>query len=146
MRWHTCVASGGFNVPFGRYKSIAYRTDFLDYQPTLAAWEFRNNDCLAVPIESGDFIYADPPYDVPFTQYSAGGFDWNDQERTARWLAAHDGPVALSNQATDRIIALYSDLGFSVTYVDAPRRVSCTGDRQSAREVLATRNLESSHV
>ena len=27
-------------------------------------------------------------------------------------------------------------------HLDAPRRISCTGDRSPAREVIATRNLE----
>jgi len=44
-----------------------------------------------------------------------------------------------SNQATARIIELYERLGFKLTYLDGPRRISCTGDRTAAREVLATR-------
>ena len=86
-------------------------------------------------------IYADPPYDVEFTQYSAGGFNWEDQVRLAHWLKKHPGPVALSNQLTPRIEELYSDLGFTLTTLDAPRRISCTGDRTPAKEVLATLNL-----
>jgi DNA adenine methylase len=31
---------GGFNVPFGRYRSIPYRRDFTEYMPVLAQWEF----------------------------------------------------------------------------------------------------------
>ena len=42
-------------------------------------------------LSADDFIYADPPYDVEFTTYSAGGFGWDDQVRTAEWLAAHAG-------------------------------------------------------
>ncbi|HKF94000.1 MAG TPA: DNA adenine methylase, partial [Gammaproteobacteria bacterium] len=84
-----------------------------------------------------DFIYADPPYDVEFTTYSSGGFSWDDQVRTAKLLAAHPGPVVMSNQATPRIIELYERLGFQLRYFDAPRRISCTGDRTAAREVLA---------
>jgi DNA adenine methylase len=86
-------------------------------------------------------VYADPPYDVEFTTYSAGGFSWDDQKRTARFLAAHPGPVVISNQATPRIIELYEELGFELNYLDAPRRISCTGDRTAAREVLAIKIL-----
>ena len=88
-----------------------------------------------------DFVYADPPYDVPFTQYSKDGFGWHEQERAAEWLARHPGPVILANQATDRIIALYTRLGFDLVFLKGPRMISCTGDRRPAREVLATRHL-----
>jgi len=86
-------------------------------------------------------VYADPPYDVEFRQYSPDGFSWDDQVRLAQWLARHLGPVVLSNQATERIVRLYEQLGFRLTFLDAPRRISCTGDRSPAREVIATRNL-----
>jgi len=94
-----------------------------------------------VSLSKGDFVYADPPYDVEFTHYSQGGFSWDDQVRAAKWLARHRGPVVLSNQATDRIVKLYRKLGYSLTLLDAPRRISCTGDRTPAKEVIATRNL-----
>jgi DNA adenine methylase len=133
--------SGGFNVPFGRYKSINYRRDFLEYRDAFVNWEFTNADFDQIPLRGDDFIYADPPYDVEFTSYSQGGFGWLEQERAARWLAKHPGPVVLSNQATKRIVELYSSLGYVLTFLDAPRRISCTGDRTPAPEVLATRNL-----
>ena len=131
--------SGGFNVPFGTYKAINYTRDFLEYAAVFAKWRFTNLDIEALEFEPGDFIYADPPYDVEFTTYSAGGFSWDDQVRTAELLARHYGPVVISNQATPRIIELYERLGFELTYLDGPRRISCTGDRTAAREVLATR-------
>ena len=55
----------------------------------------------------------------------------------AELLAQHPGPVVISNQATPRIVELYGDLGFELNYLDGPRRISCTGDRTAAREVLA---------
>lgn len=134
-------SKGLYNVPFGKHATINYRTDFLDFVPVLERWQFTNTDFAAVPLLPGDFIYADPPYDVEFTTYSAGGFGWVDQERTARWLAQHHGPVVLSNQATDRIVRLYTELGYELTFLSAPRRVSCTGDRTPAREVLATKGF-----
>jgi DNA adenine methylase len=133
--------SGAFNVPFGRYARIAYTTDFTAYRAPLAPWTFTTGDVEAVPLERGDFVYADPPYDVEFTHYATGGFSWDDQERTAVWLAQHRGPVVLVNQRTDRIEHLYRTLGYSVRFLDAPRRISCTGDRTSAREIIGTRNL-----
>lgn len=133
--------SGQFNVPFGRYTQITYARDFTPYRDALAGWHFTNTDVESLPLEVDDFVYADPPYDVEFTSYSSGGFSWADQERTALHLAQHHGPVILVNQATQRIRDLYRELGYAVETLPAPRRISCTGDRTPAREVIATRNL-----
>ena len=131
--------SGEFNVPFGTYTTVNYDADFSIYPAVLRDWTFTNVDIEKVPIEKGDFVYADPPYDVEFTTYSSGGFSWEDQQRTAEFLAQHDGPVVISNQATPRIVDLYQQLGFELSYLEGPRRISCTGDRTAAREVLAVR-------
>lgn len=132
---------GQFNVPFGRYTRIAYRRDFSAYRPVLAGWTFRAGDFGDLRYEPDDFVYADPPYDVPFTAYASGGFNWADQVRTAECLARLPGPVVLVNQATERIIDLYERCGFTLRRAQAPRRISCTGDRRPAEEVIATRNL-----
>jgi DNA adenine methylase len=133
--------SGEFNVPFGRYGTVNYATDFHSYRTLFRRWSFTNKDLAKLPIESDDFIYADPPYDVEFTSYSAGGFNWDDQVRTAELLAKHRGPVLLSNQATKRTVNLYRRLGFKLKFLDAPRRINSNGNRDSAPEVLATRNV-----
>jgi len=132
---------GGFNVPFGRYARIGYTRDFTAYREPFADWDFVNTDFEAIPLDHDDFVYADPPYDVEFRQYAKEGFGWEEQVRAAEWLAKHPGPVVLSNQATPRIIALYKRLGFSLKFLQAPRMISCTGDRTPAREVLATKNF-----
>jgi DNA adenine methylase len=134
--------SGGYNVPFGRYKRINYKSDFSDYQNVLSNWTFTNSDFETLKIQTGDFIYADPPYDVPFRHYSQGGFSWDDQVRLAEWLALHDGPVILSNQATPKINDLYQQLGFDLDFIDAPRTISCkVNERKKVKEVLAKRGF-----
>jgi len=132
---------GYFNVPFGRYEKINYQSDFTAYQALFVNWRLESTDFENLHLQPGDFIYADPPYDVQFTSYSAAGFTWEDQVRLAHWLSAHPGPVLLSNQATDRIVDLYRSLNFSLRFYDAPRLISCKGDRSPAKEVLAGRNL-----
>jgi DNA adenine methylase len=133
--------TGGFNVPFGRYKRINYVRDFEAYRGVFSGWTFTSTDVERIPLSADDFVYADPPYDVEFTLYAKGGFGWDDQVRTAEWLARHPGPVILVNQATPRIRALYRDLGYELTFLAGPRRISCTGDRSPAEEILATRNV-----
>lgn len=132
---------GEFNVPFGKYNTIHYAADFYAYQAPLSAWTFTAGDFQSIDLDSDDFVYADPPYDVPFTQYAKTGFGWDDQVRLAEWLSAHPGPVVLSNQATGRICDLYERLGFRLIKLPAPRRISCNGDRTPAIEVLALRGI-----
>jgi len=132
---------GEFNVPFGSHKTIAYVTDFSKYRDSFQSWEFSCSDFGALKILPTDFIYADPPYDVEFTKYSKEDFRWEDQVRLVKWLDHHPGPVILSNQATDRVVDLYTTHGFRLEKLNGPRRISCNGDRTSAPEVLAIRGL-----
>jgi DNA adenine methylase len=50
------------------------------HRDLFADWTFANLDFEAMPLERDDFVYADPPYDVEFTQYAKDGFAWEDQE------------------------------------------------------------------
>lgn len=135
-------SSGFFNVPFGRYSSIGYRNNFGDYRDLLRRWKFMCGDFELLKLKAGDFIYADPPYDVEFTRYSSEDFRWHDQERLVTWLRAHEGPVLASNQATPRILKLYKKHGFTVLSLPAPRMISCNGNRTPALEMLAARNID----
>jgi DNA adenine methylase len=133
---------GEFNVPFGSYKHINYMADFDAYYEVLQPWSFTISDFEQMALDQDDFVYADPPYDVQFTQYSQYGFKWEDQVRLAHWLAKHPGPTIISNQATERIVDLYKNLGYTVIYYyPVPRRIRCNGDRTPAIEVLALRNI-----
>lgn len=131
--------AGGFNVPFGRYTTVTYIRDFTPWQTVLQPWTFTTGDVTRMALDPEDFVYADPPYDVEFTQYARDGFSWADQIRTAEWARRHPGPVVLVNQATRRIKELYGDLGFTLHVHEAPRRISCNGDRRAAQEIVATR-------
>ncbi len=135
-------STGEFNVPFGQYKRARYELDFARYKAVLQSWDFSCGDFEQMPVDASAFLYADPPYDVPFRQYAKEGFAWQDQVRLAKWLARHPGPVVASNQATGRVVALYGDLGFTVRFLDAPRMISCNGDRTPAREMLAMKGLD----
>jgi DNA adenine methylase len=107
-------------------------------------WDFSCEDFEKLRITANDFVYVDPPYDVEFRQYSEAGFDWKDQVRLAKWIADRIDrrvPVVMSNQATERVVKLYRDMGFKLEFLDAPRMISCKGDRTRAKEVLATRGI-----
>ena len=134
-------AKGEFNVPKGSYTSIQYIRDFSPWAEALRRWDLVTVDFESITLKPDDWVYCDPPYDVPFVKYTADGFAWADQERLAHWLARHTGPAVASNQATPRILALYRGLGFQVQTRMAPRKISCNGDRTPAQEMLATKNM-----
>jgi DNA adenine methylase len=134
---------GEFNTPLGRYVNPKFSKDLSNYAAVLKDWEFTVADFADVPLSKGDFVYADPPYDNAYTGYSGSGFNSDDQDRLARRLAKHDGPVLISNHATPAMLGLYKELGFDVSReYRAPRMIHCFGDRTPAREVLATMNLD----
>jgi DNA adenine methylase len=135
-------SSGLFNVPFGKYSQINYLRDFSAYIDALAGWEFTSGDFAKVEVEANDFLYVDPPYDVEFRQYAAGGFTWDDQVRLANWTAELDVPVVISNQATERVVKLYKSLGFSLQFAEVPRFINCIGTKRGpVREVLGTKGI-----
>jgi DNA adenine methylase len=134
-------SKGAFNVPFGRYNKITYIQDFSRYTNLFQQWEFSCLDFEKLPIAKDDILYLDPPYDVQFTKYSKEDFTWNDQERLVAWLSSLTNPIAVSNQATDRVLELYEKAGFTIRKVSGPRRISCTGDREPALEMLALKNI-----
>ena len=132
---------GEYNVPFGSYKTINYQTDFSAYTSAFKLWHFYSCDFEDIDVPEDGFIYADPPYDKSFSKYAKDDFKWDDQIRLAYWLAEQSVPVVASNLATDRIIELYDNLGFSIQKIEAPRRISCNGNRVPAIEILATLNV-----
>lgn len=128
---------GYYNVPFGKYKTINISKDLTHYSKLITNWILSCGDFSQLDIDSNDLVYVDPPYDVEFTKYSRLDFKWDDQVRLANWLKTLPCDVIASNQATSRVINLYASLDFRIEFVEAPRRISCTGNRTAAKEILA---------
>src|SRR5687768_18361685 len=47
-----------------------YTTLFRSYAGAMEGWRFSSGDFASLELQPDDFVYADPPYDVEFTQYS----------------------------------------------------------------------------
>jgi DNA adenine methylase len=135
-------SSGGFNVPFGKYKNprICDRDGLVAASRALALADVVMCDFSEVTrdLASGDFVYLDPPY-VPisrtasFTSYAKDGFGPRDQERLAGELHAlkkRRARAMLSNADTPVTRALYA--GLEVHAVRAPRSISCDGATRAA--------------
>lgn len=137
--------SGGFNVPFGRHKTINYLSDFSAYTQAFSNWIFACADFTdslqAVRAIPDSFVYADPPYDNGFTAYTRTTFSWDDQVRLAELLASRSQPTVVSNLATQRILELYKELGFKIKVILAPRSISNNGNRTPVEEMLAWKNI-----
>jgi len=140
-------ASGGFNVPFGRYKRPYFpEQEMRAFRDKSRRASFRHQifEKTFSGAESGDVIYCDPPY-VPlsassnFTSYSAGGFNLQQQKDlvdTARKTAAKGIPVLISNHDTDFTNDHYHEAQLETFFVQ--RYISRNGQkRNKASEILA---------
>jgi len=143
-------ASGGFNVPFGRYKRpyfpaaemLAFHRKARARRAAFRPWDFARAIDQAEP---GDVVYCDPPY-VPlspsanFTSYSPGGFDLERQRALADIAAraAHRGvPVLISNHNTEFTLQAYEGAR-RLDKFEVQRFISCNGRRREhAGELLA---------
>ena len=142
-------ADGGFNVPIGRYANPdwVHRDRIHRASEALADVEIRNGDFAYVldAADPGDLVYFDPPYEplsptADFTEYSAEGFDRDDQRRlldAATTLVDRGVHVVLSNSGV--MYEPYTEAGLDVDTVDAVRAINSDADnRDAVDEVIAT--------
>lgn len=159
-------ASGGFNVPAGRYDrpKIADRdklrrvTDALSDRRVRLVWgSFEAALDLAEP---GDFLYFDPPYaplssTANFTAYTAPRFDRQAQIRLQQVviaLARRGCHVVVSNSTADEITALYEQnkdaraAGLRARRVPARRAINSDASRRGTVEEYLISNVDHSAI
>ncbi|MFC7185622.1 DNA adenine methylase [Halorubrum yunnanense] len=142
-------ADGGFNVPAGRYANPDWvqRDRIRRASDVLAEAAIRNDDFAYVldAADPGDLVYFDPPYEpmsatASFNEYSADGFDREDQRRlldVASELDEAGVRVVLSNSGV--MYEPYADAGFRVETEDATRAINSDPDsRDAVDEIVAT--------
>lgn len=139
--------TGGFNSPFGRYKKPHFPVETMRHfvqKSQHATFQIANFIDTMHEASSGDIVYCDPPYmplskTASFTDYSAGGFGWNEQvqlAKSARQLADRGVRVIISNHNTPEVRKLYK--GARISQFDVPRFISQdANNRTKAREILA---------
>lgn len=84
--------SGGFNVPFGRYKKPYFpqaELEFFAEKASRAQFICCGYEETFDRVKAGDVVYCDPPYaplstTASFTGYAKGGFSQHDQIRLAQ--------------------------------------------------------------
>jgi len=142
-------ADGGFNVPMGRYSDPEWvQADRVRaVSRVLECAEVRNDDFEYVleAASEGDLVYLDPPYQpmsatADFAEYSAEGFDREDQRRlleTVERLDARGVEFVLSNSGVT--YGMYDDAGFYVDREGATRAINSDADaRGEVDEIIAT--------
>jgi len=148
--------SGGFNVPFGKYKTYSIlqeeilRADAEVLQKTeIFQGDFTD---IATHIDENTFVYFDPPYrplnsTSLFTGYAKNGFDDDEQRRLAAFFAECDTKGAhcmLSNsdpKNADPKDEFFDELyaGFNIDRVPAKRMInSDSSKRGSINEIIVT--------
>ncbi len=141
--------SGGFNVPFGRYKRPYFPHEELEYfaeKAQNATFVCKGYREIFTQAKQGDVIYCDPPY-VPlsktasFTSYAGNGFGLDEQADLANAAeeVSSQGKISvlISNHDTiwTRKIYLNAD---KIKSVQVARTISTKGSsRKKVAELLA---------
>lgn len=95
-------------------------------------------------VKPGDFVYFDSPY-VPesetadFTNYSKGGFSFEEHKRLAdlfRGLDKMGAKVMLSNNDVPLVRDLYA--GYNIQSLDVKRMINRNANKRVGKEVLIT--------
>jgi len=141
--------SGGFNVPYGRYKNprILDESRLLAAAAALTGVELEVEDFASAcaKAKQGDFVYFDPPYlpvskTASFAEYHSEAFTLSEHERLAKMFAKLDKKgvaVLLSNSDTPQTRELYRE--FETEFVFAKRAINSNATRRGAVSELLVR-------
>jgi len=140
--------SGGYNVPFGRYKRPYFPKDELKYfsekaqKATFLQGDF---ETTFSQLKANDVVYCDPPYSPinptsNFTAYAGNSFTDEDQKRLVNCaeIARSKGiPTLISNHYVDFTRKLYNEAS-KQKFFQVQRSISQKGkERVKVKEVLA---------
>lgn len=140
--------SGGYNVPFGRYKNPYFpkaELEFFAKRAQKATFLQGDFETAFAQIKSGDVIYCDPPYSPinptsNFTAYTGYSFTDEDQKRLvacAEMAKSKNIPTLISNHYVDFTRELYKDATKQKLF-QVQRSISQKGkDRVKVEEILA---------
>ncbi|MDC1173409.1 Dam family site-specific DNA-(adenine-N6)-methyltransferase [Methylophilaceae bacterium] len=143
-------SKGGFNVPFGRYKTPYFPREELEcfYKQSKRNTVFKCQDFKDTmdAANKGDVVYADPPYapvsiTSSFTSYSTKGFVEDDQKALiakAKELQEQGIPVLISNSDTAWTEQNYNLPKVKITNFEVRRLIAAdSSKRNMAGEILA---------
>jgi DNA adenine methylase len=140
--------SGGFNVPFGRYKQPYFpekELHFFAEKSQRATFTCESFEKVFARARKGNVIYCDPPYapiskTAMFNSYAKGGFTLDSQVKLAaiadRTNKQRHISVLISNHDTEFTRNIYQDA--ELTKLQVSRFISQNGNnRKKVAELLA---------
>lgn len=141
---------GLFNVPYNN----RVNGKSIDEDNIRAIGQYLKNEDVTITckdfeeacedVKPGDFVYFDSPY-VPesetadFTNYSKGGFSFEEHKRLAdlfRGLDKMGAKVMLSNNDVPLVRDLYA--GYNIQSLDVKRMINRNANKRVGKEVLIT--------
>jgi DNA adenine methylase len=140
--------SGGYNVPFGKYKHPYFpkaELEFFAKKAQRATFLQGDFETAFDQIQSGDVIYCDPPYSPinrtsNFTAYAGNSFTDEDQKRLvacAEKAKQKNVPTLISNHYVDFTRELYANASKQKLF-QVQRSISQKGKgRVKVKEILA---------
>ena len=136
--------SGQFNAPIGSYKSprIVSADNIWACHKALRNSSIRCCSFQLIKPQKGDLVYADPPYDGTYTQYTLEGFTHKHQialrDAALNWHRA-GAKVMLSNSSSAFIQSLYGQKPFVIHEVFAPRPINSDKNGRSRKSEFLIR-------
>lgn len=140
--------SGGYNVPFGRYKHPYFPQKELEYfseKSQKATFMQGDFETAFSQLRADDVVYCDPPYSPinrtsNFTAYAGNSFTDEDQQRLvncAEIARSNNIPTLISNHYVDFTRELYKEAS-KRTLFQVQRSISQKGKgRIKVKEILA---------
>lgn len=144
--------SGGFNVPFGKYKTVYIpEEEIKSFKEIFKNVQFINSSFINSEyykeLGEGDVVYFDPPYfpaseTANFTDYAKEGFAMEQQQELADLaieLASTGVTVLISNHNVPIAREMYQ--GATFNEIEVRRSISAKGaSRKNASEIIAVWN------
>lgn len=145
------VNKQGFsNVPYGtpRKGDVLPLSTAEAFSQAIQKVNFTSLDYLSFLqiAKADDLIYLDPPYvDIkdPLKEFNGyiGGFGWEQQLKLVeecKRLHSIGCKVVVSNSFCEATMNLYTNAGFSISFIEAPRYISCKKEgRKPVTEIVA---------
>jgi len=141
----------GFNVPFGNYTAPG----ILDEEHLRAVSDLIHDVVFTVRpfmesldvMESGDFVYLDPPYapetdGASFVSYTADGFDLESHKllfKTCDSFNSRNIGMLMSNASVTLVKAAFSNAAYTVKTISCRRAIHSKKPGERADEVLILR-------
>lgn len=138
----------GFNIPYGHYKTtpqLCAKDEFDTIHTMIQGVNFTHGDFSESfkNVESGDFVYLDPPYapenKKSFVGYTADGFDINKHKelfKLTKQLKTKNVKFTMSNACVKLVTNEFKD--YNIKKIRCRRAINAKNPGDTALEVLIT--------